>query len=101
MSMEPDIAYRKRKVAVMVLHATDGSMHPTEMLWDGGRRFTVEQCGEPTLAKCRHTGGDAVLYPVKVNGQRRDLYRGDRGWFVEVRDALAQPTDPRRESIPE
>lgn len=93
--------YRKHKVAVMVLHATDGSMYPTEMLWDDGRRFIVELVGEPTLTRCKKTGGDAVLYPIKLGGQRRDLYRGNDGWFVEVLDDSALPTDPRRERIPE
>lgn len=93
--------YRRHKVAVMVLHATDGSMYPTEMIWDDGRRFVVELVGEPTLTRCRKTGGDAALYPVKVNGQPRDLYRGNDGWFVEVPDSVVSSSDPRLECIPE
>lgn len=99
--MNGETEYVRRKVSVMVLHAKDGSMHPMELIWDDGRRFKVERCGEPVLTKCRHSSEYAVLYPVRINGRRKELYRGDGGWFVEARSDAAAPCDPRRCGIPE
>ena len=96
-----DARYVRRKVSVMVLHAADGRMHPVELLWEDGRSFKVEQVGEPAMVRCRRTGGYAVLYPVSVNGCRRELCRGDGGWFVEVEGGRCAPADPRKGDVPE
>lgn len=83
-----DIAGR-RKLYVEVVSRTDedGRVTPLEVIWEDGRRFSVDRVLDARQAHSLKTGGTGMRYTVVVGGRSTYLYFEDPRWFVEAKVA--------------
>ena len=86
-------------VDVVALMRISGDLKPLRILWADGRSYDVLQAGMPEHTRCR-TGGYADRYEVRLGRSKRDLWREDGVWFVEVEGPEERAYDPRSGFIP-
>ena len=100
-----DKTWGRHYVEVVTIHRYSGEESPLCILWEDGRRFDVRAEGEPVYARCPRTGGYAMRYDIDVAGAKRQLFRAEGRWFVEVEgpgwDPRRQGYDPWLAWIPE
>ncbi|MBR2835458.1 MAG: hypothetical protein IKE43_07105 [Coriobacteriales bacterium] len=75
----------KHYVAVDARFNEDGSITPQAVLWDDGRRFTINATLDRRRAASLKTGGDGIRYTVRIGTTVTHLYYEDPRWFVEER----------------
>jgi hypothetical protein len=81
----------KRYVEVISDTSEDGVVTPLVVVWEDGRRFTIDRVLDRRQAHSLKTGGTGMRYTVSVSGQPTYLwYEGPR-WFVEAK-AAAMPS---------
>ena len=74
---------KKTYVEVVADFAPDGRITPLEIVWEDGRRFTVDRVVDRRRAASMKVGGQGIRYLVEVGGCRRALYYEEPAWFVE------------------
>lgn len=85
---------KKVYVSVTATFCDDGSILPTEITWEDGRRYTIDRVLDIRQAAAMKVGGQGDRYTIRVNGQQTYLFF-ERSpnlsgsvigrWFVEKR----------------
>lgn len=76
---------QSRKVFVGVVAETDaeGEVRPITIVWEDGRKFSVDRVTDIRRAYATKVGGTAIRYAVVINGKSTFLFYDDGKWFVE------------------
>lgn len=81
-------------VSVAAFFGEDGSIKPTEITWEDGRRYPIDRVLDIRQAAAMKAGGQGDRYTVQINGKQSFLFfersanlSGSRlgRWFVERR----------------
>ena len=77
----------KRYVDVISLTTSDGLVTPQVIVWDDGRRYTIERVTNRRQAHSLKTGGTGMRYTIQVGGKQTYLWYDDyrHAWFVEAK----------------
>ena len=81
------VARVKRYVAVEALFTEEGRIMPEAIIWDDGRRFTIDEVRDVRRAASLKTGGDGMRYTIRVGTNITYLFYEEPRWFVEERIA--------------
>ena len=79
--------YQKIYVAIELLMRTDGTMRPTQLIWENGVSYPIDRVLHVTPAASLKVGGCGIRYTVVIGGQQRHLFFENGRWFVEARRA--------------
>lgn len=74
---------RKVYVKVVVEVDTEGEVRPITVVWEDGRKFTVDKILDIRRSYATKVGGTAIRYAVMVGGKSTFLFFDDGKWFVE------------------
>ena len=74
----------KTRVDVLCLHFKDGHIKPLEIVWDDGRRFSIDQILNIMPAASMKSGGVGMRYTCIIHSHKRYLFlEENHRWFVE------------------
>ncbi len=73
----------KRYVEVIARFLEDGACEPLAIILDDGRKFLIDRTVEVRRAASMKVGGYGLRYTVMIEGRAKQLWRDDRGWYVE------------------
>jgi hypothetical protein len=76
-----------RKVHVRVLAEFDeqGHLQPKSIVWEDGRRYTIDRVLDVRPAASLKVGGSGMRYTCRIRGQSVYLFEDDHCWFMEGR----------------
>ena len=76
---------QSRKVYVRVTAEFDesGNIIPVNIIWEDGRKFTIDRVTDIRRAYAKKVGGTAIRYTVHINSRITFLFCDDGKWFVE------------------
>jgi len=81
-------------VPVIASFDTDGRLIPKELVWENGRRYSIDRVLDIRSAAAMKAGGSGDRYTIRVNGKQSYLFferntsiKGNNigRWFVERR----------------
>ncbi len=85
---------KKVYVSVAATFRDDGTIMPTEITWEDGRKYTVDRVLDIRQAAAMKAGGQGDRYTIRINGKQSYLFferstnlTGNNlgRWFVERR----------------
>ena len=86
--MKGIVGRTKRYVTVVAQTDETGEVTPLTIVWEDGRRYTIDRVLDRRQAHSLKTGGTGIRYTVRVGGQATYLwYEGPR-WFVEAKETV-------------
>ena len=62
----------------------DGTIIPTLIKWEDGRKFVVDRILDVRPAASLKVGGTGIRYTIRVHGKETFLFREQDRWFVEA-----------------
>lgn len=74
----------KKYVAVECRFDEAGKVCPLTVLWDDGRRFSVDRVRDVRRAASLKAGGAGIRYTCEISGHETYLYFEDPRWFVDA-----------------
>lgn len=81
-------------VSVAAFFKEDGSVKPTEITWEDGRRYPIDRVLDVRQAAAMKAGGQGDRYTIQINGKQSFLFFERSAnlsgaklgrWFVERR----------------
>lgn len=72
----------KRYVDVLVLMKKDRQMVPYALLWDNGRKYSIDKILQ-VEKRASQVGGGGIRYEIRIRGQSRYLFFEKDRWFIE------------------
>ena len=81
-------------MAIAAVFKDDGSVLPTEITWEDGRRYPIDRVLDVRQAAATKAGGQGDRYTIQINGKQSYLFfersaniSGSQlgRWFVERR----------------
>ena len=88
----------KTYVPVSAIFDADGTMIPTDLIWEDGRKYHIDKVLNVRQAAAK-SGGQGDRYTIRVNGrqsylffERSIVFNGDTvgHWFVEKKCVLTK-----------
>jgi hypothetical protein len=73
----------KQYVEVVARHDEEGAVVPLAILWEDGRRFTIDAVLDRRQAAALKVGGNGIRYRVRIGNRESFLYYENPKWFVE------------------
>ena len=73
-------------VEVLARHTAEGDVIPLSVIWDDGRRFSVDRILDTRRCVSLKAGGAGIRYTCVISGRARYLFFDDDRWFVEARE---------------
>ena len=71
------------KLNIVVLHTEDGKSFPKTILWEDGRRFSIDKVLDIRKAAALKCGGIGTRYICKVCKKEVAIFDEDGCWFLE------------------
>lgn len=71
------------KLNIVVLHTEDGKSFPKTILWEDGRRFSIDKVIDIRKAAALKCGGIGTRYICKVCNKEVAIFDEDGCWFLE------------------
>ena len=76
----------KTFVEVVVRVHMDGEMTPLCVIWEDGRKFTVDRVWDVHRAASLKAGGQGMRYRCSIAGKQVYLFYEAPKWFIEAKD---------------
>lgn len=76
----------KNFVEVIVKYKSDGKQLPLMILWEDGRKFTIDKITDIRKAASLKSGGKGMRYTCRVQNKEIYLFMDEDKWFVERKD---------------
>lgn len=73
----------KTYVKVGAVFDTDGKIMPKTIIWEDGRRFSVDRVLDIQRRASLRSGGCGLRYRVRICGHERYLFLEETRWFIE------------------
>ena len=68
---------------IFVEHLPDGQAIPKAIIWDDGRKFTIDKILDKRKAAALKCGGIGMRYICKICGKEVAIFDEDGVWFIE------------------
>ena len=68
---------------IIVEHLPDGQALPRAIIWDDGRKFTIDKILDKRKAAALKCGGIGMRYICKICGKEVAIFDEDGVWFIE------------------
>ena len=75
---------KKVFVGVTTDWTPDGTIIPTLIKWEDGRKFVVDRILDVRPAASLKVGGAGIRYTIRVHGKETFLFLEQERWFVEA-----------------
>jgi len=72
------------EVGILAEFSPSGRVTPKAILWEDGRRFSIDHILDMRRAASLKAGGLGIRYICKVHGKEVMLYKDEDRWFMEV-----------------
>lgn len=72
-------------VEVVAKHSPEGAVEPLFIVWEDGRRFSVDRVLDKRRRTSLKVGGIGMRYTCVISGKTRYLFYEDDRWFVEAK----------------
>ncbi len=74
-------------VDVDATFTSDGALLPRSIVWEDGRRYTIDRVKQIERCASRRAGGAGIMYTCQVQGQEMHLfYEENMRWFLESKE---------------
>ena len=73
----------KIKLDIIVRHTPDGRAIPKTILWEDGRRFSIDRILDTRKAAALKCGGVGTRYICKICNKEVVIFDEDGCWFLE------------------
>ncbi len=70
-------------ISVIAKFSENGVVVPQTILWEDGRKFSVDKIMDIRRCASIKVGGVGIRYHCKVHGKEVFLYRDEDSWFIE------------------
>ena len=70
-------------VDVIARFGADGGLYPLEIIWEDGRRYTIDRITEIMRASSMKAGGSGIRYGCIIYNHRTYVFLEEDRWFVE------------------
>jgi hypothetical protein len=74
----------KKFVSVIAEFLLDGTVRPQILLWEDGRKISIDQIADIRKAASLKSGGIGLRYTCRTKNKWIYLYRENDYWFMEV-----------------
>ena len=68
---------------IIVEHLPDGQAIPRAIIWDDGRKFTIDKILDKRKAAATKYGGIGIRYICRICGKEVNIFDEDGVWFIE------------------
>lgn len=73
----------KIELDIIVEHKKDGRAVPKIILWDDGRKFSIDKVLDVRQAAALRCGGIGTRYICKICGKQVIIFDEEGKWFIE------------------
>lgn len=73
----------KIELDIIVEHKKDGRAVPKTILWDDGRKFSIDKVLDVRQAAALRCGGIGTRYICKICGKEVAIFDEEGKWFIE------------------
>lgn len=73
----------KIELDIIVEHKKDGRAVPKAILWDDGRKFSIDKVLDVRQAAALRCGGIGTRYICKIYGKEVAIFDEEGKWFIE------------------
>lgn len=73
----------KIELNIMVQHLPDGKALPRTILWEDGRKFSIDRILDMRRAAALKCGGVGMRYICRICGKEIAIFEEDGIWFIE------------------
>jgi hypothetical protein len=74
----------KIELHIIVEHLPNGQAIPKSIIWEDGRKFTIDKVLDIRKAAATKCGGIGIRYICKICGKEAAIYNEDDIWFIET-----------------
>ena len=74
---------KKIELDIIVEHKKDGRAVPKMILWDDGRKFSIDKVLDVRQAAALRCGGIGTRYICKICGKEVAIFDEEGKWFIE------------------
>lgn len=75
----------KKYIKVNATFNEDGTILPTEILWEDNNKYTIDRILDIRHAASLKAGGCGIRYTCRIKGKERYLFLEDERWFIEAK----------------
>ena len=86
--MREIVKRHKQYVEVVSNTSEEGIITPLLIVWEDGRKFSIDKIIDRRRAHSLKTGGTGIRYTVIVGGQATYLFFENPRWFVEAKETI-------------
>ena len=73
----------KIELNIIVQHFPDGKAIPKTIIWEDGRRFSIDRILDIRKAAALKCGGVGIRYICRICGKEVPIFEEDGVWFIE------------------
>ncbi len=73
----------KIELNIIVQHLPDGKAIPKTIIWEDGRRFSIDRILDIRKAAALKCGGVGIRYICRICGNEVPIFEEDGVWFLE------------------
>lgn len=70
-------------IGVLAYHDPEGNIHPQEITWTNGKRFSIDKVLDVRMAASLKVGGQGLRYTCRIHGKEVYLFCDTGQWFIE------------------
>ena len=74
----------RKNITVIAKMDHNANVIPLEILWEDGRKFSIDRVLDIRKAASTKGGGMGLRYLVEINNQERYIWLDDYFWFIEI-----------------
>ena len=74
----------KIELHIIVEHFPNGQAIPKSIIWEDGRKFTIDKVLDIRKAAATKCGGIGIRYICRICGKEVAIYDEDGIWFIET-----------------
>ena len=73
----------KIELNIIVQHLPDGQAIPKTIIWEDGRRFSIDKVLDIRKAAALKNGGVGIRYICRICGKEIAIFDDDGKWFLD------------------
>ncbi|MGI6092071.1 MAG: hypothetical protein GX348_09075 [Veillonellaceae bacterium] len=74
----------KAYVQIIAKHDLNGYTQPLVLIWDDGRRFSIDRVLDVRMMASLKAGGQGIRYSCRICGKQVNLFCDEGKWFIET-----------------
>lgn len=71
------------KLNIIVQHTPEGEAIPKTIIWEDGRKFSIDRVLDKRKSAALKCGGIGTRYICKICGKEIPIFEEDGVWFIE------------------